>query len=328
MIGSLSALPLSNALALLPFLNYYNKIGFSEIELLSNFSLTRNYIHGNCYLPTFHIYNIINEISNTINVDNIGIMIPVPDNYLHLPPVIKENILESVSFFDLFIFVSSNQSLLGSHLNIWLEHDKDTFYICHQRTAPHKIQGLYQGEYHRTLTIINIIRRFLGDDWKPETLYLASCIAPPHGIITMTSSGKVFNNHMYGCIPVKVSVDDIAEKVKIGQIISPNNSDPLDRIKVAVDTFIENEDLDLSFLSDIFGCSKRSIQRILKCHGTTFQNIITQQKTAHAITLLNRDISIINIAQKLGYSDPANFTRAFKRHTGLSPSSFRREGTV
>ncbi|PSW04456.1 helix-turn-helix domain-containing protein [Photobacterium lipolyticum] len=51
-----------------------------------------------------------------------------------------------------------------------------------------------------------------------------------------------------------------------------------------------------------------------------------QQKTVHAITLLNRDISIINIAQKMGDSDPENFTRAFKRHAGLSPSSFRREG--
>jgi len=329
MTGSLSDLPLTNSLALLPFLNHYNNCGCSQIELLSNFSLTPHHIHGNFFIPTFHVYNIINEISNLINVENIGLITTVLDDNLdHLPPVIKESILKSVSFFDLFFFVSSSQSLLGSHLNIWLEHEKDTFYICHQRTAPSKIQGLSQGEYNRTLTIINVLRRFLGDDWKPETLYLASRLAPPHDIITMSSSGKVFNNGKYGRIPIKTRLDNIAERVSIGQLTSPLYNSSLDRLRVAINTFIEHEDLDLLFLSDIFGCSKRSIQRILKCHGTTFKNVIVQQKTAHAITLLNEDISIINIAQRLGYSDPSNFTRAFKRHTGLSPYSFRRQGTI
>ncbi|WP_170107617.1 AraC family transcriptional regulator [Photobacterium lipolyticum] len=324
MSGTLSELPLSNSLALLPFLNCYSNSDFSQTELLSNFSLTPHHINGNCYIPTFHIYNIINEISNAINTENIGIIATVSEDYLDLPPVIKESILKSVSLFDIFFFVSSNQSLLGSHLNIWLEHEKDTFYICHQRTAPLKIQGLSQGEYHRTLTIINVLRRFLGDDWKPEALYLASRLAPPHDIITMTRSGKVFTNVKYGRIPIKTSLDKIAESVSIGQLTSPLDYSSLDRLRVAINTFIEHEDLDLFFLSDIFGCSKRSIQRILKFHGTTFKNIIAQQKTAHAITLLNEEISIIHIAQRLGYSDPSNFTRAFKRHTGLSPSSFRR----
>jgi AraC-like DNA-binding protein len=35
------------------------------------------------------------------------------------------------------------------------------------------------------------------------------------------------------------------------------------------------------------------------------------------------DHHIIDIAYELGYADPSNFTRAFRRWTGVSPSCFR-----
>jgi AraC-like DNA-binding protein len=36
------------------------------------------------------------------------------------------------------------------------------------------------------------------------------------------------------------------------------------------------------------------------------------------------DIQLNDLAFELGYTKPANFTRAFKRWVGVSPSEFRR----
>jgi AraC-like DNA-binding protein len=58
--------------------------------------------------------------------------------------------------------------------------------------------------------------------------------------------------------------------------------------------------------------------------GVTFEELVDEYRRDRAFRLLMRaDHSILEIAYTLGYSDPAHFTRAFKRWTGASPRSYR-----
>ena len=41
--------------------------------------------------------------------------------------------------------------------------------------------------------------------------------------------------------------------------------------------------------------------------------------------MANPKLEVQDIAQSLGYIDPANFARAFRRWTGESPSAYRRQ---
>jgi AraC-like DNA-binding protein len=71
--------------------------------------------------------------------------------------------------------------------------------------------------------------------------------------------------------------------------------------------------------------SARTLQRRLNDWGVTFEELIDEYRRDRAARLLMRaDHSIREIAYSLGYSDPAHFTRAFKRWTGVSPRSYRR----
>jgi len=70
--------------------------------------------------------------------------------------------------------------------------------------------------------------------------------------------------------------------------------------------------------------STRTLKRKLAEHGTTFSALRDDQRRQRALLLLdNRDLSIGEIAQKLGYSELPNFTRAFKKWTGLTPVAYR-----
>ena len=72
--------------------------------------------------------------------------------------------------------------------------------------------------------------------------------------------------------------------------------------------------------------SSRTIRRKMANHGISFRKVLDDVLRREAITLLSDTaMSIEQIADRLGYSDPANFTRAFHRWTLTTPSAYRAE---
>jgi AraC-like DNA-binding protein len=70
--------------------------------------------------------------------------------------------------------------------------------------------------------------------------------------------------------------------------------------------------------------SARTLQRRLNDWGITFEELVDEYRRDRALRLLMRDDhSVLEIAYSLGYSDPAHFTRAFKRWFGVSPRTYR-----
>jgi AraC-like DNA-binding protein len=70
--------------------------------------------------------------------------------------------------------------------------------------------------------------------------------------------------------------------------------------------------------------SPRTLKRKLAEHGTTFSAIRDDMRRQRALLLLdNRALSIGEIAAKLGYSELPNFTRAFRKWTGVTPIAYR-----
>ncbi len=68
----------------------------------------------------------------------------------------------------------------------------------------------------------------------------------------------------------------------------------------------------------------RTMIRKLKDEGTSFQKVKDVIRRDKAIYLLTEKSQSINeIAERVGYSDPAVFTRAFKNWTGETPKAFR-----
>jgi AraC-like DNA-binding protein len=71
--------------------------------------------------------------------------------------------------------------------------------------------------------------------------------------------------------------------------------------------------------------SPRTLKRRLAAQGTTYSALLDEARRERAEALLRAgDLSIDEVAERLGYSDTANFTRAFRRWTGVTPSRFRK----
>ncbi|GAA4932330.1 AraC family transcriptional regulator [Halioxenophilus aromaticivorans] len=72
--------------------------------------------------------------------------------------------------------------------------------------------------------------------------------------------------------------------------------------------------------------TKRTLIRRLKMEGTSYQqlkDLVRRDKAVHL--LAHKAVPVSEIAQKVGFSDPAVFARAFKTWTGVSPRCYRAE---
>jgi AraC-like DNA-binding protein len=69
--------------------------------------------------------------------------------------------------------------------------------------------------------------------------------------------------------------------------------------------------------------SVRTLERKLREQGTSYSKLRDRARRAAALEMLSSELSIEQIAERLGYSDAANFTRAFRRWTGQSPRAQR-----
>jgi AraC-like DNA-binding protein len=77
-------------------------------------------------------------------------------------------------------------------------------------------------------------------------------------------------------------------------------------------------------IAQTLNTSLRSLQRRLKDEETNFKSLLNETQQELALQYI-RDSSrtLGEIAYLLGFSEPSNFTRAFKRWTGKSPGEFR-----
>jgi AraC-like DNA-binding protein len=74
--------------------------------------------------------------------------------------------------------------------------------------------------------------------------------------------------------------------------------------------------------------STRTLKRKLAGHGTTFTALVDDLRRQRALLLIDdASLSLAEVATKLGYSEPPNFTRAFRRWTGASPAEYRARRT-
>jgi AraC-like DNA-binding protein len=85
-----------------------------------------------------------------------------------------------------------------------------------------------------------------------------------------------------------------------------------------------SEDLSLARVAKDLRVSTRTLRRRLEEAGLSFQQLRQEVRKAQAARYLAQsDESIEHIAARLGYQDPSNFRRAFRRWTGVAPSTFR-----
>lgn len=100
-------------------------------------------------------------------------------------------------------------------------------------------------------------------------------------------------------------------------------------IQKAISLILSRPDIaSLQSLADALGMNASYLSRHFKEEtGTNFSTILTKVRMEKATDLLTSHFSYSNkdIAEMLGYRDPQNFCRTFRKHFMMTPKTYRKE---
>jgi AraC-like DNA-binding protein len=78
-------------------------------------------------------------------------------------------------------------------------------------------------------------------------------------------------------------------------------------------------------LAEQLHLTARTFRRRLQEQGHHYQQLLEEARRRDSLTMLDgAELEIRRISELLGYTDPANFTRAFRGWTGMSPRTWRK----
>jgi transcriptional regulator GlxA family with amidase domain len=86
-----------------------------------------------------------------------------------------------------------------------------------------------------------------------------------------------------------------------------------------------SHELSLDEIARRVASSRRQLQRAYSEIGdTTFREHLTRVRMERAAVMLSdRSLTVREVARRVGYRQPAQFAKAFRRHLGVAPSDYR-----
>jgi AraC-like DNA-binding protein len=108
--------------------------------------------------------------------------------------------------------------------------------------------------------------------------------------------------------------------------VAQSDFDIIETLKLMLPSYLDERAPVLAEIAEMAGLSTRSFQRKLSLAGLTYSDLLDTVRFENASRLLReKDFKIIEVAFASGYADPAHFTRAFRRISGVTPRQFREQ---
>ncbi|WP_210441721.1 AraC family transcriptional regulator [Vibrio crassostreae] len=183
--------------------------------------------------------------------------------------------------------------------------------------------------------IMKILRRYLGDGFKPMTVSIAGHrdnVDLYHEYFGCTIQWGQPRTEVWIRSELRLSINQSPSVGKMGLAMNfhdldnyLNMPDAGDEHKVTYEMINYSRHFGLPTLhkvSSLLGLSEQQFQRRLHKRGVNFSTIMGYALSNVAVELLSYKLPIEDVAKRLGYTNVASFNRMFKKHRGLTPKQY------
>lgn len=224
---------------------------------------------------------------------------------------------------------------LGSHDRYQLVRSGEQIWIVDTRTSPNEFPEMTESSFARMACTS---RRFFGKTHFVRAVHVThqepayrveydrifgvpivfgsdrNALLTDSGWLTCSSSPSP-SRYVFGILSTRA--EDLMKSLE-------NSKSTRGRVESELLPTLHTGEAHMDAIAKRLGLSRQTLFRKLKAEGFTFEKVLDELRHKLALHYLNgKKASVNETAYLVGFSEPAAFSRAFKRWTGLSPRMAR-----
>ncbi|MDX2230356.1 MAG: AraC family transcriptional regulator ligand-binding domain-containing protein [Leptolyngbyaceae cyanobacterium bins.349] len=336
---AMTPIPLIRTSSILPMLGFLERIGAPVERCLQEIGLPiSTATDPETLIPIYSAFTFIEKMARREGIDHLGIVVSQQVEFRDMGSL-PMLVLQSLTLYEAIATISRLvTTTYNSGARVWLTQQQDLAWLNHQFLNPAQVNN-QQSQYFTCLTYLKLIQMVAGPAWQPAALHMQAEPLPGLTDHPLFGTTQVRFNQPHNAIafPKKLlslplqhlkSRDRQPDPGNLYQQIqtNPPASDLAGSLQQLIQLLLTDRSLNIHVVAAATGSSIRSFQRELAAHNLSYSRLVDKVRFDLAVKrLLNTPLPITEIAYDLGYTDVANFTRAFKRWAGVSPREFRHQ---
>jgi AraC-like DNA-binding protein len=324
-------IPLTRCQFIIPFAAICDEIGAPTEALLTKFrlppSLEEKPEH---YIPILLAIRFAEAAQRAQGITDIGFQAARRLQFCHLSEKMRAIIRFSPTLFIALQQLCKWASLEDTNLSVWLERDDSHVRICSKLADTAKVPHLEHSQWLQNVMSMHIVRQFAGPQWVPAAMAFEACYEPSLETRSLWQNTRFMSDQNSSWIDVPVSLLDLPNRTSETPApshndgVGPSGHGMVSAVKLMLPSYLDDRIPTIAEIAEMAGISIRSFQRKLSSAGVTYSDLLDGVRFENAAKLLrDTNAKIIDVAFSSGYTDPAHFTRAFRRFSGVTPREFR-----
>ena len=316
-----------------PFVDILNGLGAPTASLLAKFCLPTSLEEkSNHYVPILRAIDFAEFAQRSQGIEDFGFHAARLLRFDHLSEKTRNLIGRSPTLLVALQQTCKWASLEDSNLSNWLERHGDHVRICSRLAGTGGLQHLEHSQWLQNIFPIYVVRQFAGPEWAPATIAFQAHYSPTPACQSFWPNSRFLYGQEASWIDVPISFLALPNRTNENlprlkeEEVEHSSYEIVDVLKLMLPSYLDERLPVLAEIAEMASVSTRSLQRKLSDAGITYSGLLDTVRFENARTLLqNTDSRIIEIAFASGYTDPAHFTRAFRRFAGVTPGQFREQ---
>lgn len=330
----MKGVPLIRASAFIPFAGFLDELGARVDRMLARAHVPEAVLaHPEALIPVHQVCGFLADAARREGIPQLGFLVGQTLSVDSLG-AFGRLLARSLTLGELLYTVARLHLSYSTAGRFWLEPEGDRIWLRY-RLDRRIDSGWQQAEQLNVMMMLQTLRLAPDPVRRPIEIQLRAQTAPGWRDIELFENTRLSFGHPSTGVAVPRSV--------LGHALGPRPSSPgraqLERwllstgpgedfsvsVRQAVRTLLLDGYPDVRLTAGAIGMSVRTLQRRLGESGLSYSGLIEEERFRTAVRLLaDPSVKVTHVAIELGYTDLANFTHAFRRWTGVSPSEFRR----